>query len=119
MSDSDRLLERIEHGVVEHGGDLGGWTRRSDDALQLFDGRVTLRAQIHDDDGPSARADSVHAHVYTTLHEHDDEVLDACLFGLGEDRDGALRQATVIWITCVAGPIKSFLDNKPVCMTCQ
>ncbi len=25
----------------------------------------------------------------------------------------------MIWITCVAGPIKSFVDGKPVCMTCQ
>ena len=25
----------------------------------------------------------------------------------------------MIWITCVAGPIKSFMDNKPVCMSCQ
>ena len=38
MPESERLLELIEKGVVEHGGDLAGWTRRSDDALQLFDG---------------------------------------------------------------------------------
>ena len=25
----------------------------------------------------------------------------------------------MIWITSVAGPIKSFLDNRPICMTCQ
>jgi hypothetical protein len=118
MSDSERLLERIEQGVVEHGGDLGGWTRRMDDTLQLFDGRVTLRAQLKDA-GPSAGDRGVHAHVLTTLHEHDDEVLDACLFGLGDDREAALGQAAVIWIAGVAGPIKSFIDNKPVCMTCQ
>jgi hypothetical protein len=117
MSDADRLLERIEEGVVEHGGDLGGWTRRSDGALQLFDGRVTLRAELSD--AESADEGMIHAHVLTTLHEHDDEVLDACLFGMGDDREAALGQAAVIWITCVAGPIKSFIDNKPVCMTCQ
>jgi hypothetical protein len=60
-----------------------------------------------------------HAHVFTTLHEHDDEVLDACLLGIGANPEEALGQAAVIWITCVAGPIKSFLDDKPVCMTCQ
>ena len=43
MSDADRLLELIEEGIVQHGGDLGGWTRRNDQSLQLFDGRVTLR----------------------------------------------------------------------------
>src|SRR3954452_15706218 len=119
MSDSERLLEVIEKGVVEHGGDLGGWTRRIDDRLQLFDGRVTLCAEMKDA-GPSAAAVcGIHAHVLTTLHEHDDEVLDACLFGMEEDREAALGQAEVIWITGVAGPIKSFLDNKPVCMTCQ
>lgn len=118
MSDSNRLLELIEEGIVEHGGDLGGWTGRTDDTLQLFDGRVTLRAELKDA-GPSANAGMVHAHVFTTLHEHDDEVLDACLFGIGDDHDAALAQAAMIWITCVAGPIKSFLNNKPVCMTCQ
>ncbi len=118
MSDSERLLERIEEGIVEHGGDLGGWTRRIDGMLQLFDGRVTLRAELKDD-GPSGAGGAVHAHVLTTLHEHDDEVLDACLFGMGEERDAALGQAAVIWITGVAGPIKSFIDNRPVCMTCQ
>jgi hypothetical protein len=118
MSDSEHLLELIEKCVVEHGGDLGGWTRLDDHALQLFDGRVTLRAELRDA-GPSANAGAVHAHVLTTLHEHDDEVLDACLFGIGADREAALGQAAVIWMTCVAGPIRSFLDDKPVCMTCQ
>ena len=117
MSESERLLELIESGVVEHGGDLGGWTRRSDDALQLFDGRVTLRAEI--EDPGSSRAKGVHAHVLTTLHEYEDEILDACLFGMGDNAEAALREASVIWITCVAGPIKSFLDDKPVCMSCR
>jgi hypothetical protein len=118
MPDTERLLELIEKGVVEHGGDLGGWTRHSEDALQVFDGRVTLRAALHGDE--STRSDGcVHAHILATLHEHDDEVLDACLLGMGDDREGALQQAAVIWITCVAGPIRSFLDNKPICMTCQ
>lgn len=118
MSDSERLLELIETGLVKHGGDLGGWTRRGDDTLQIFDGRVTLRAQLKDP-GTAGADRAVHAHVLTTLQEHDEEVLDACLFGMGDDREGALRQAAGIWMTCVAGPIKSFLDNKPVCMTCQ
>src|SRR5262249_40435128 len=98
--------------------DLGGWTRRGDDTLQLFDGRVTLRAELKDA-GPTAGNRGVHAHVFTTLHEHDDEVLDACLFGMGDDREAALSQAAGIWLSGVAGPIKSFIDNKPVCMTCQ
>jgi hypothetical protein len=118
MSDSERLLDLIEKGVVEHGGDLGGWTRHVDDTLQLFDGRVTLRAEVKDGE-PSGADGKVHVHVLTTLHEYDDEVLDACLFGIGEDREAALGQAAVIWITGVAGPIKSFIDNQPVCMTCQ
>jgi hypothetical protein len=118
MSDSDRLLDEIEKGVVAHGGDLGGWTRRFDETLQLFDGRVTLRAKL-EGAGPAAGDRAVHAHVFTTLHEHEDEVLDACVFGMGQDRKAALGEAALIWITGVAGPIKSFLDNKPVCMTCQ
>jgi hypothetical protein len=117
MSDNDRLLELIEEGVVAHGGQLGGWTRRGDEGLQLFDGRVTLRAELHEDETPSDGL--VHMHVITTLHEHDDEVLDACLMGVGRDREQALQEASVIWITCVAGPIKSFVDGRPVCMTCQ
>src|SRR5262245_53538744 len=117
MSDADRLLDQIEEGIVAHGGDLGGWTRRSDEGLQLFDGRVTLSADLKDKE--EARNEVVHAHVFATLHEHDDEVLDACLFGIGKDRESAVAEAAVVWITCVAGPIKSFLDNKPVCMTCQ
>jgi hypothetical protein len=117
MPDAERLLELIEEFVVKHGGDLGGWTRRNDETLQLFAGRVTLRAKVSEPD--PARVTSVHAHVFTTLHEHDDEVLDGCLMGLAEDRDTAIAQAATIWVTCVAGPIKSFIDNKPICMTCQ
>jgi len=48
MPETQQLLELIEKFVVEHGGDLGGQTRHIDDALQLFDGRVTLRARIGD-----------------------------------------------------------------------
>jgi hypothetical protein len=48
MSESSRLLQLIEEGIVEHGGDLGGWTHCGDDALRLFDGRVTLRAELKD-----------------------------------------------------------------------
>jgi hypothetical protein len=118
MSDSEHLLELIEKGIVEHGGDLGGWTRLNDGALRLFDGRVTLRARV-DESEPSAAGATAHAHVLTTLHEHDDEVLDACVFGFGPDREAAVGQAAVLWITCVAGPIRSFLDDRPVCMTCQ
>jgi hypothetical protein len=117
VSDSDHLLERIEQGVVAHGGDLGGWTRHFDDALKLFDGRVTLRAEVKEPPG-AAGGKAVHVHVLTTLHEYDDEVLDACLIGLG-DSEAALAEAALIWITGVAGPIRSFLDNKPVCMSCQ
>src|SRR6516165_6617671 len=101
MSDSERLLERIEKGIVEHGGDLGGWTNRSDDTLELFDGRVTLRAELKDA-GPSAAGKAVHAHVLTTLHEYEDEVLDACLFGMGDGPEAGLAEAAVIWITGVA-----------------
>jgi hypothetical protein len=116
MSESQQLLELIQRFVFEHGGDLGGVTRHIDDALQLFDGRVTLRAEIKDRE--SSQAQAVHAHVFTTLHEYDDEILDACLFGMG-DNSKALQEAAMIWITCVAGPIKSFLDKKPVCMSSQ
>jgi len=118
MSESEQLLELIENGVVEHGGDLGGWTRRADDGLQLFDGRVTLRAEIRDTP-PSAAGKAVHAHVLTTLHEYDDEVLDACLFGIGDTPEAALGEASMIWLTGVAGPIKSFLDDRPLCMSCK
>lgn len=118
MFGSDRLLELIENGVIEHGGDLGGWTRRMNDTLQLFDGRVTLRAELKDV-GPSTNDSMVHAHVLTTLHEHDDEILDACVFGIGKNQDAAQGQAAMIWTTCVAGLIKSFIDGKPICMTCQ
>src|SRR5262245_47524606 len=116
MSESQQLLELIESFVLEHGGDLGGSTRHLDDALQLFDGRVTLRAEIKDPGRPEAKA--VHAHVLTTLHEYDDEILDACLYGVG-DNAKALQEVAMIWITCVVGPIKSFLDKKPVCMSSQ
>src|SRR5688572_26373936 len=117
LSSADRLLEPIEEGIVKHGGDLSGWTRRYDDALQLFDGRITVRAEVNEQE--QSREGTVHAHVFATLHEHDDEVLDACLFGAGNDHKAAVAEAAVLWITCVAGPIKSFLDGNPVCMTCQ
>lgn len=115
MNETERLLELIEGGVVAHGGDLGGSTRRTHEALQLFDGRVTLRAEVKETD--SSKIMTVHAHVLTTLHEYEDEVLDACLFGMGDNPEAALAQVSMIWITCVAGAIKSFLDDKPVCMS--
>jgi hypothetical protein len=118
MSDPEQLLELIEQGIVEHGGDLGGWTRRADDTLQVFDGRVSLRAESKDRE-PSGPTAVVHAHVFATLHEHEDEELNACLVGMGPDRRAALGQAAAIWITGVAGPIRSFMDNRPVCSTCQ
>ena len=118
MSNSQQLLEKIEQGIVEHGGDLGGWTRLSNDGLQLFDGRVTLRCEVAEETQNENRC-SIHAHIVTTLHEHDDESVDACVLGMAEQLDDAIDQAAVIWISSVAGPIKSFIENKPICMTCQ
>jgi hypothetical protein len=53
------------------------------------------------------------------LHDYDNEVLDACLVGMGKDRETSLAQIAELWVSAVAGPIKSFIDNKPVHMTCQ
>ncbi len=117
VTEEHQLLEFIEEGIVAHGGDLGGWTQLFDGQLKLFDGRITLTGEIYE--GEDGRREMAHCHVFATLHEYDDEVLDACVVGMGEDRDKALREAATLWITCVAGPIKSFLDNKPLCMTCQ
>lgn len=116
-SDEQILLASIEEGVNQHGGDLGGWTKLDDESLKLFDGRVTLSAEIHP--GDPMEQGVVHAHVFTKLHDHDDEVLDACLMGIADTKQEAIKQAAFIWLTCVAGPIRSFLDNKPVCMSCQ
>ena len=115
MNEAQQLLDLIEENITIHGGDLGGWTRRDDDALQLFDGRVTLRAEVVEPD--ESQDTLVHAHVLTTLHDHDDEVLDACVIGMGKDREEAVRQAAGIWMMAVAGPIKSFIDDTPVCMS--
>ncbi|MBA2117029.1 hypothetical protein [Bremerella alba] len=117
MTEEHQLLEHIEEGIVTHGGELGGWTQLFDGSLKLFDGRISLSVVIYE--GEDGRREMAHCHVYATLHEYDDEVLDACVVGMGEDRDNALREAGGLWVTCVAGPIKSFLDNRPLCMTCQ
>jgi hypothetical protein len=79
---------------------------------------VTLRAKLMDP-GSSGAGKTVYAHVMTALHEYEDEVLDACLFGVGDNSEAALVESSIILITGVAGPIKSFLDDKPVCMSCQ
>ena len=112
MSEAARLLELIEERIVEHGGDLGGWTARSGKELKLFDGRVTLRAEIVD----GGDGNPVHGHVFATLHEYDDEVLEACILGMGEDQDAALGQAATIWMQGVGAPVRSFLEDREVCM---
>jgi hypothetical protein len=111
MSEAARLLELIEERIVDHGGDLDGWTARSGEELKIFAGRVTLRAEIVEGDGKT-----VHGHVLATLHEYDDEVLDACILGMGEDQEAALGQAATIWMQGVGAPIRSFLDDREVCM---
>ena len=81
MPDPQRLLDLIEEGIVAHGGDLGGWTRREGDTLQLFDGRVTLTATVEGDDSgdrsgiertielPSERLDRVLERLHTVQRE--------------------------------------------------
>jgi hypothetical protein len=112
MTEAVRLLELIEARIVAHGGDLGGWTAHTADALKIFDGRVTLRAEIID----GGEGKSVHAHVFATLHEYDDEVLEACILGMGEDTDAALGQVAAIWMQGAGAPIRSFLEDREVCM---
>src|SRR5687767_9645041 len=112
MSEAARLLELIEERIVEHGGDLGGWTARSAEELKLFGGRVTLRAEIV----AGGDGKPVHGHVLATLHEYGDEVLEACILGMGEDEDAALGQAATIWMQGVGAPIRSFMEDREVCM---
>ena len=112
MSEATHLLDLIEERIVAHGGDLGGWTARDGDELKIFDGRVALRAEIV----ASGEGKPVHAHVFATLHEHGDGPLEACIVGMGEDTDEALAQAATIWMQGVGAPIRSLLDDRPVCM---
>lgn len=112
MSAASRLLELIEERIVAHGGDLDGWTAHSGEELKIFDGRATLRAEIVD----GGEGKPVHGHVFATLHEYGDEVLEACILGMGEDQDAALGQAATIWMQGVGAPIRSFLDDREVCM---
>ncbi|MEM7457317.1 MAG: hypothetical protein AAF456_23480, partial [Planctomycetota bacterium] len=118
MSDSNLLLSFIEEGIVQHGGDLSGWTRLGEESLQLFDGRITLRAEVDANTGES-QPTVAHCHVFAALHEHGEEELDACLIGIGDGVEESLREAAMLWITGVAGPIRSFMEIRPVCMTCQ
>ena len=112
MSEATHLLDLIEERIVAHGGDLGGWTARDGDELKIFDGRVALRAEIV----ASGEGKPVHAHVFATLHEHGDGPLEASIVGMGEDTDEALGQAATIWMQGVGAPIRSLLDDRPVCM---
>lgn len=112
MPEAARLLELIEERITEHGGDLGGWTARSGGRLSLFDGRVTLRAEIVE----ARDGKPVHAHVFATVREYGGEVLEACVMGMGESRDEALAQAAMIWMQGVAAPVRSLLDGREVCM---
>lgn len=113
MSDEAGLvLDTIEDGIVSHGGDLGGWTKRDDDRLLLFDGRATLTCKVHP---PSESAVGAHVHVVTTLADYPDDPLDACVMGLDDNREQALKQSAVRWVATIAGSIKSFLDDKPLC----
>jgi len=118
MSLNKELLQLIHTAVVEHGGQLGGRTKLAEDKLQIFDGRVTL--QVNVETYPKmGELVLVHCHVLATLHEFDNEILDACVTGLAVDLAEALGQSALKWITGVAGPIRSFIDDKPVCMTCK
>ena len=111
--EAQRVLAEIEDAVDNHGGDLGGWTKLDDDALQLFDGRATLRASVAPpEEMPNGGA---HVHIVTTFADEPDAPLDACVMGLDRDRDAALRQAAARWTMTVAGPIKSWLDGREAC----
>ncbi len=112
MSESDRLLELIEEGLADYGGDLDGRICHSDGCLQIFDGRVTLQAELREQ--AQFQETRVHVHVLATLHEFDHEVLDACLFGTGFDRESALSEAAGLWVTCIACLIRSLIDGRAV-----
>ena len=120
MSLDKELLKLIHKAVVEHGGELGGKTKfsKDKDRLLIFDGRVLLKANV-ETYPKMGKTTLVHCHVLAKLREFDNEVLDACVTGFAEDTAGALGQAAFKWLTGVAGPIRSFIDDKPVCMTCK
>lgn len=111
MSESAALLKAIERGQGTS-SDLGGKTRCRGDALELFDGRVSLTAVL----GEPPRSPGlvgVHAHLLASLPEYDGETLDACVVGIGADQDAAVAQAAAVWLSTAAAPIRSFLDDKP------
>ena len=117
-SSSQTLLSLIQGAIEAHDGGLGGATKLDGDQLQIFDGRVTLQANAEtslETEGMTI----LHCHVFATLHEFQDEVLDACVTGHGVDADKALGETAFKWMTGVAGPIRSFIDGRPVCMTCK
>jgi len=103
----------IESTVVAHGDEFGGWTKLDGDELKVFDGRVTLRAQVHTHPKPGGAA-MAQCSVLATLHDHGDEVLNGGVVGVAGSGDEALTSAAQAWLHLVAATIRSFIDGRAV-----
>ncbi|MEM1186586.1 MAG: hypothetical protein AAGI53_16475 [Planctomycetota bacterium] len=108
-----KLLEMIESTVVAHGDEFGGWTKLDGDELKVFDGRITLRAQVHIHPKPDGAA-MAQCSVLATLHDHGDEVLNGGVVGIAGSEDEALTSAAQTWLHLVAATIRSFIDGRAV-----
>ncbi len=80
--------------------------------LTLLEGRLSIRAEIFNDEGihPSI----AHVHVISTIDSFPEGPLNTCVIGISENREEALAQAGSTWVSMAGDPILSLCHAREI-----
>lgn len=112
MNESVAVLRAIYDELLHHGSRLTGTMSMSNGTISVLEGRATLRAVVHNDEG--THPSLAHGHVICDLDDDDSGHLDTCVVGINEDREQALASVGRSWVPLAAGPIFSHLLQRQV-----
>jgi hypothetical protein len=110
--DEVTLVRLLADEVRTVGDELAGKVELGERHLSALNGALKLSVELHRDqrDHPSL----AHAHVFAEFGRGPRANLEACIVGVGGDRDAALAEVAHNWITLAGAPILSVLHARPV-----
>ncbi|MGB7327842.1 MAG: hypothetical protein WBD31_23405 [Rubripirellula sp.] len=112
MNESRVVLDALEAQLRATYPNESSPLRVTDDRLEMLEGNLSVHVKITND--PGYHSSIAHCHLIAKLGNDTSDHLDACVLGINQDREVALRDAAKTWVSLVAPAVLSVAKANSV-----